>query len=192
MRNVIIVIFLSLSGLCISYYGVLDANNYLQKYKSLENRRHFTLYIDSDFTNEEREKIVKALDEWMLDVDNIDIKTEIRKISPFEMFHFGSDGMATIYKASKPGFKRDVGRVAANSYMAIGITLITSGDTFIFIDGDYFEHVVKHEMGHILIGFAWHSKNPESLMYPIATGKNITIMNEEIDLIRRNVYVYKP
>lgn len=187
MRKIVLILSFIISSMCLLYYVILDTNNRLQKYVNVD-RRNFILYVDSDFTNEERNIIQECVDDWMDVVDNVYIDIKIKKINWKEMLYFGSDEQPTIYKTSNIGFKRDVGRMVAGTYDAIGLTTIRSGDVFIFIDDHYFKQVVKHEIGHILIGFAWHSSNKRSLMYPISN-LNTEIMEEEINLIRENVYV---
>lgn len=183
-KKFMLITFFIVSCLCVLYYTVLDCNNYLQKYSTLGDRKDITFYIDSEFTSSEIGAIKRAANEWMNKIDTLDIKFKIRKIGMFEMFNYGSDGMPTIYKATGFGLKHDVGRLAANTLGTIGLTIINSGDIFIFIDNEYFEQVIKHEIGHVLIGKQWHSSNPYSVMYPISTGKNINILEEEVNLIK--------
>lgn len=167
----------------ISYYLLLDLNNNFQTYYVLSNRKNITFVVDSEFSKDEIDKIKFVANEWMLKVNSLNIKFIAKKLSVLDVINFGSDKCSTIYKADSPGIKRDIGTLAAGSYFAIGLSIVTSGDIFIFINDKNFGQVIKHEIGHVLIGKAWHSNNPLSVMYPYTNGLNTEITSEDVAMI---------
>lgn len=182
-RKIIIIVSLVLASSSLLYYFLLDSNNNLQTYHVLSDRKNITFVVDSEFSKDEINKIEASAREWVSRVGSLNIKFVTKKLSVFDIIRFGSDKYSTIYKASVPGIKKDIGTLAAGSYFAIGLSIITSGDIFIFISDKNFGQVIKHEIGHVLIGKAWHSNNPLSVMYPYTNGLNTEITSEDVMMV---------
>lgn len=189
MRTIGITILL----LCIAggiYLGIVQLSINSQATSPMKSRRDITFYVDDAFTEREVKDIKSAGNDWMRVIDGLRINFEVRHINSFEMFGFMGDSIQTIYKASSFGIKRDFGKAMAVNSNVIGLSLICSGDIFIFVDDeDIFKYVVIHEIGHILAGNGRHLSNGNTLMYYQLHNLNIKITTEDINFINLKEYI---
>jgi hypothetical protein len=155
-----------------------------QEYKEIEDRKNINFAIDSAFTSDEVVEIKSVLKKWETKTD-VHLTSYIRDISIREIFSFASDDICTIYKANSWwNWKKYVIKYIVENWAAVGAAIFRSGDIFIMYNSKHFNSIITHEVGHILIGKEWHSKDINSIMNQYLGGSSQQIKMEEINLIK--------
>lgn len=171
---------------CLLTYSVLN-----QEAGVLKTRKIIIFRIDNTFSAKDIKSIDRAMLRWESATCNlINLSWYVDEISPLEIFSWKSDGIPTIYNASRSGWKRFVASTLYRMYGLLGVSFDSTGDVFIVDDRpSRLEVLATHEIGHVLVG-GYHSADSSSVMYPtLGEDTGGRILDEDVSLVRKRLGV---
>lgn len=168
------------------YYMYIEGAIKSQKVDVVKNRQHLTIRVDSSFSDNEKMQIFNAADKWGKATKRyITFDIIIVEIKESEFDTWKEDSSPTIYNATNfLKWPFHVAQVMENFTGTLGFTLIDSADVFVLKTNYYFESMIAHELGHIVVG-SYHSPSERDLMYPTINGyKEISNNDVSVALLK--------
>jgi len=182
MKKLIISLFLITAFYCV----LITAVRVITDYQVFSPERSLIFRVDSSFSKEEIVKIQSAFNKWnKASAGCLNLKFYIAKIPLKDIFIWSADKISTIYNAKNIfNWKYHAGKQLCGD-LCLGVSVMPSGDIFIFEGGILFETIVLHELGHMILG-GEHSKNKNDLMFPYLGNKPKEISLKEEGQVKCN------